>query len=230
MIRMGKLMTREDQSKVAFYQGNGVHSVLKRFVFSTIEKDIIILAIATASKKHPDMKQINKADALLRLVNSTRIPVVKSGEEKETELKSALAEVVFSSTKANLKNSPEERRSKVIIYYLTAFFIMGLLIGEVTKSQQADWYVYEYEKQSYSDAQKQCSHRSEKIPTVALINEVYEQYNVFQKASMYFENKVYWVNEKSKPMIYKVRDTYAQEASSDESHYVMCLDNTNLFF
>ena len=206
MIRMGKLMTREDQSKVAFYQGNGVNSVLKRFVFSTIEKDIIILAIATASKKYPDMKQINKADALLRLINSTRVPVVKSGEEKEIELKSALAEVAFSSTKVNLRNSPEERRSKVIIYYLIAFFIVGLLIGELTKSQQADWYVYEYGKQNYSGAQRQCNQRSDQIPTVALINEVYEQYNVFQKASMYFENKVYWVNEKSKRMIYQIRD------------------------
>ena len=224
---MGRKMTREEQLKVAFYQGEGVYSVLKRFEFSATEKELIYLAIATASKKHPDMKLIKKADALLKMVASSREPIEETEDPTEKIRKQASLDANYSLKKAQLKDNLHISPMSLM---LLGMAVIVFMTAQFSKSYQADWYVYEYGKMPYTEAVRQCNHRNDKIPTAVQVNEVFTQYNVFQKIGMYFENKDYWVNENGKPMVYQVRDSNAHESSADVLHEVMCLDNANSFF
>ena len=96
-------MTREELSKVDFYQGNGVHTVLKRYEFNEHEKQIIQYAILSAKRDIPDMKAIDKADALLQMVASSREPI-KEIEDPTDRIKNlARLDANYSLKTANLK-------------------------------------------------------------------------------------------------------------------------------
>ena len=224
---MGRKMTKEELLKLAFYQGEGVHNVLKRFEFSATEKEIIYLAISASSKKNPNMKPIIKADALLKMVASSREPIEEIEDPTEKIRKQASLDANYALKTAKLKDNWYV--SPVSLMLLGAVILVFFTV-QFTKSYQADWYVNEYGKMPYSEAVKKCKQKDDKIPTVAQVNEVYTQNNVFQKIGMYFNNKDYWVNENGESMVYQIRDTSAQEASADELHEVMCLDNANSFF
>ena len=69
----------KNNPKIDCYRTEAVHTVLKRYDFSKHEKQIIQYAILSAKRDIPDMKAIDKADALLKMVASSREPI----EEKE---------------------------------------------------------------------------------------------------------------------------------------------------
>ena len=75
---MGRKMIREDP-KIEFYKSAAVHTVLKRYEFTDDEKRVIHAAIVTAKKENTDIRLIDKSDALLRMVASSREAI------KETE-------------------------------------------------------------------------------------------------------------------------------------------------
>ena len=60
---------------IAFYRNGGAQKVLARYNFSDTEKEIVQAAMVAARKERPDMRTIQKADALLRMVASTRKPL-----------------------------------------------------------------------------------------------------------------------------------------------------------
>ena len=68
-------MTREEEQNVQFYRTDSVQRVLKRYDFSDNEKQIIHEAIITAKRDVPNMKAIAKADALLKMIASSREPI-----------------------------------------------------------------------------------------------------------------------------------------------------------
>ncbi len=60
---------------IAFFKGNGVHNILKRYEFSEEERKVVSAAILTARKERPDSRIIARADALLKEVAQTREPI-----------------------------------------------------------------------------------------------------------------------------------------------------------
>jgi len=58
----------KNNPKIDFYRTEAVQTVLKRYKFSKHEQQIIQYAILSAKRDIPDMKAIDKADALLKMV------------------------------------------------------------------------------------------------------------------------------------------------------------------
>jgi len=59
--------------EIAFYKGNAVHDILRRFKFGDDEKSIINVAIRTSKSKTPSMKIIQKAGLLLKDIAKTSV-------------------------------------------------------------------------------------------------------------------------------------------------------------
>jgi len=206
-------MSKKDP-KIAFYSGSVVHTIFERYEFTDVEKKVIYAAIITAKKEQPDMKLIDKADALLEMVSSSRKPV-ENVESSKIRMQNYI--------KAETKNSLEMTKYKpdwsakplLLVGALTIFFyILGM---QLKKQQQADWYIKDSGTHVYSEAKKIC-----KLPTVAQLKEAYEQSSIFTSIPEYFSNKGYWVKVNNKPMIYRIRDDEAMEVPSDELYEVRC--------
>ena len=109
---------------IDFYK-TGVHSVLKRYEFSPEEKEIIQAAILTARKPQPNMKLIEKADALLKRISETRQPIASTEDEPDAR-KVAAAQAYYSTTGGYSGAGKEDRNFKVIMMFLAG---MGLLVA-----------------------------------------------------------------------------------------------------
>ncbi len=101
---------------INFYRSGEAQKILARYPFSKIEREIIVAAVVSAKKQKPDMRIIQKADALLRMVTSTQEPVSKE-EEKQSDaaLKLALAEIEYSAKDAEIQNASANRYGNKIM-------------------------------------------------------------------------------------------------------------------
>ncbi len=220
-------MTREEEAKIAFYRGEAVYAVLKRYKFSDTEKQIIQDAILSTKRNTPNMKAITKADALLKMVSSSREPI-KEVEDSEESVKNRIrAETKYSHTMAKSKH---EWNVKPVLLMIAGMLFIVFLLAQFTKSQQADWYIEDHGVHTYSEAREICKNNRDILPTVSQMNEVYEQSNIFTRIPEYFSNKGYWVDTGNKPKVYRIRDNEAIEMTPDNLYEVRCLDHTNSIF
>ena len=213
--------------EIAFYRNGGAQKVLARYDFSDTEKEIVQAAMVAARKERPDMRTIQKADALLRMVASTRKPL--SREEDQTELTKSLAkaEAEYSSKGAGIKMGRDNREGNRILFFVAGMAVIGFLTIQFTKSYQADWYVTDHGMHSKAEAQKICKEYNDILPTIAQMNEVYAESNIFTHISDYFADKHYWVSDGGTLKIYRQNDDIAVDASSGDLAEVRCLDNAN---
>ncbi len=223
---MEKKMSRED-SKIAFYNSLAVHTVLKRYEFTDDEKRVIYAAIVTAKKEKPVIRLIDKSDALLRMVASSRKPIKETENPIERVKNLARLDANYSLEMAKLKY---DWYVNPVSLMLLGMVIIVFLTVQFTKYQQADWYIEDHGTHTYTEAKKICKNAGDILPGVAQMNEVYEQSNLFTRIPEYFSNKGYWVNANNKPMVYRIRDDEAIEATPDNLHEVRCLNSTNSVF
>lgn len=226
LLSMERKMTREDP-KIAFYNGSAVHTVLKRYEFTDDEKEMIHLAILAAKKEKPDMKFIDKADALLRMVSSSREPTKETEDPIKRVKNLARLDANYSLKTAKLKY---DWKVNPVSLMLLGMVVIVFLTVQFTKYQQANWYIEDHGVHTYNKAKKICKSNWDILPTVAQMNEVYEQSNIFIRIAEYFSNKSYWVDVDNKPMVYKIRDDEAIEVTPDNLYEVRCLNSANSVF
>jgi hypothetical protein len=214
----------KNNPKIDFYRTEAVHTVLKRYEFNEHEKQIIQYAILSAKHDIPDMKAIDKADALLKMVASSREPI-KEIEDPTDRIKNlARLDANYSLKTANLKY---DWKVTPVLLMLLGMVVTIYLVAQFTKYQQADWYIEDRGIHTYTEAKHICKSASDILPSVAQLNEAYEQSSIFTRISEYISNKRYWVAQSAKPMVYQIRDDKAVKATADDLHEVRCLNNAN---
>ena len=77
----------KNNPKIDFYCTDAVHTILKRYEFNDNEKKIVHAAILTAKRDNPNMVLIEKSDALLKMITSSRPPIVIEEDIDELALK-----------------------------------------------------------------------------------------------------------------------------------------------
>jgi len=214
----------KNNSKIDFYRTNAVHSVLKRYEFNENEKQIIQDAILSAKRNTPNMKTIVKADALLRMVSSSREPIKEVEDSEESVRNRIKVESKYSHAMAKFKY---DWNVKPVLLVAAGMFFIVILAVQFTKSQQADWHIEDHGEHTYIEAREICKKHREILPTVSQMNQVYEQSIIYTRIPQYFANKSYWIDAGSKPMIYRIRDDEAIEATPDNLYGVRCLDSAN---
>ena len=223
---MGRKMIREDP-KIEFYKSAAVHTVLKRYEFTDDEKRVIHAAIVTAKKENTDIRLIDKSDALLRMVASSREAIKETEDPIERVKNHARLDANYSLKMAKLKY---DWYVNPVSLMLLGMVVIAFLTVQFTKYQQEDWYIEDHGTHTYAEAKKICKSAGDMLPSVVQLNEVYDQSNIFTSIPEYFSNKGYWVDANNKPMVYRIRDDEAIEATPDNLYEVRCLNSTNSVF
>ncbi len=122
---------RNRDPQIEFYNSSAVHIVLKRYDFSDSEKKIIRSAIITAKKEKLDMRLIDKADALLRMVASSREPI---RQEEEIDHKGISKAVAHTNMKKYGKPKhflaePLDKNSPVVTGVIFVVVLVIMAIG-----------------------------------------------------------------------------------------------------
>lgn len=99
-----KLNKKELEQSIAFYKGQGIQDVLKRFEFTQEEQKKIDNAIRTSKLPNPRVKLICEVDELLKEVAKTRKP-----KQSKTEIE------IETSTEWNLKMASLESKKEEIV-------------------------------------------------------------------------------------------------------------------
>ena len=215
---------------IDFYRTDAVYIVLKRYEFSEDEKKVIQSAILASKKEEVDMTRIAKADTLLSNIAKTREPLPSTEETGNTAAVLAKAQAEYSIQGASKKLKHDDREGNRIMLFVAGMVVLAFLTIQLTKSYQADWYDIDYGIHTYGEAKQICKSHRDALPTVAQMNEVYDQSNMFTRISEYIANKNYWVENGEKSMIYKIRDAEAVEAIGSDLYEVKCIDNANSVF
>jgi len=200
-------MTREDQLKVDFYKGEGVHTVLKRFEFSATEKKIIEDAILTAKRNVPNMKAIEKADALLKMVASSREPILKEVHIDEKGIAKAVAQTNMKKYKAPqsawTKPIESNNSSSALAYRLLAGVVIS---GIITYSMK------HHDGYTLKEAKQLCQEKNEVLPLT--IDDFMESSYKFGRPSQF------WLAD-GDVMITKVWEQTT--ANNDAEHSFICV-------
>ena len=152
-------MTREEQLKVDFYQGEGVHTVLKRFEFSATEKKIVEDAILTSKRNVPNMKAIEKADALLKMVASSRDPIHKEEEIDDKGIAKAVAQTNMKKYKA-----PQSAWTKPIESNNSSYSLQFRVIGAVILIGIVSYLMKHNDSYTIDEARQACQEKNEVLP------------------------------------------------------------------
>ena len=86
----------KNNPQIDFYRTSAVHTILKRYEFNDNEKKIVHAAILTAKRDNPNMALIEKSDALLKMVTSSRPPIVTEEDIDELALKKGASKLKMS--------------------------------------------------------------------------------------------------------------------------------------
>ncbi len=134
MIELGGVgfMTREELVQVEFYKDGGVKTVLKKYEFNDYEKKIIDDAIFAAASGEPNMKSIEKADALLKMVASSREPIPQEeGEIDHTGIAKVVADTNMKKygKPKHFLAEPLDKNSPVVTGVIFVVVLVIMAIG-----------------------------------------------------------------------------------------------------
>ena len=128
----------KNDPQIDFYK-TGVFSVLKRYEFSDKEKQIIEAAILTAKQDKPKMALVEKADALLKMVASSREPIDPVEEIDYNGIAKTVAQTNMKKYKAppSAWTAPIERHSSsflrdasiIAVIVLTIIYVVSKIYG-----------------------------------------------------------------------------------------------------
>ncbi len=217
---MGRRMTREELSKVEFYRGDAVYMVLKRYEFSDAEKKIIQSAIVTAKRENPNISLIDKSDALLKMVATSREAVAVEVDELETKKNLSAAKMAgYKKIETSFFRKPLEG-SSMYIYGMVAWAVLAVTLNyflgspsaEVrTLANGAEGHLKLY---TFDDAQKLCSENGKMLPLT--VDDAIE----FLGAPDPINAQGFWSAEQE--VLYNVALDY--EKDDGKKHYVVCVD------
>jgi len=113
-----KLNKKELEQSIAFYKGQGIQDVLKRFEFTKDEQKKIDNAIRTSKLPNPRVKLICEVNELLKKIAKTRKP-----KQSKTEIE------IETSIEWNLKMASLESKKEEIVLKKDSFKIkIGIIV------------------------------------------------------------------------------------------------------
>jgi len=213
----------KNNPEIAFYRTDAVHTILKRYEFNDNEKKIVHAAILTSKRDNPNMALIQKSDALLKMLTSSRPPIVAEEDIDELALKkgaSKLKMADYPQPETKFLKKPVDKSTIALIsvlvwgaLVLTANQIMGnhvLLSPKIVKNG-AEGYPELY---TFIEAQKLCSGKNKVLPLT--VNDAEDFLGMPDEKNI----KGYWSAKGE--VIYNITLGYGKP--DNEKYYVVCVD------
>ena len=208
-----------DEAKIKFYRTPAVHSVIKRYEMTDDQKSVIYAAIATAKRDKPNMRLIEKADALLQELNRTQKPKITQKLSKKEQAKVAFASQHIES------ESKKERTSEAPLFLRPYVIgpIIGMLIGSVIYYSMGTVDEKHNHRYTYDEARQHCNEKNMVLPL--LTSDV--------PPAPYFEhsNVGFWAADGN--IIYNreqalIRGFEKAVPKAGEKYHAICLDENNI--
>ena len=209
--------------KIDFYRTSAVHTILKRYEFNDNEKKIVHAAILTTKRDNPNMVLIEKSDALLKMVTSSRPSIVTEEDIDELALKkgaSKLKMADYPQPETKFFKKPVDKSTIALVsvlvwgaLVLTANQIMGdhvSLSPKIVKNG-AEGYPELY---TFTEAQKLCSEKNKVLPLT--VNDAEDFLGMPDERN----TQGYWSNKGE--VIYNLAKGYGDKI--EQKHYVVCVD------
>ena len=211
----------KNNSKIDFYRSDAVYTVLKRYEFSDAEKKIIQAAIVTAKRENPNITLIDKSDALLKMVATSREAVAVEVDELETKKNLSAAKMAgYKKVETSFFRKPLEG-SSMYVYGMVAWAVLAVtlnyFLGSPTSAEVrtfangAEGHLKLY---TFNDAQKLCSENGKVLPLT--VDDAIE----FLGAPDPINVQGFW--SANKKVLYNVAQGYGNEGA--QKHYVVCVD------
>lgn len=212
-------MSESDLLEIAFYKGDAVHRILKRFEFSDDEKRIIRAAILTSRKDSPNMRSIAAANKLLENVAKTREPIKTPESERVTpEAIVKMEAMAFKEQMREKSLSEESSRFFRLDSKLSIAIVIALLIALYMYKNTYKKYTHIIKPVTYEEAYKLCQDKSQLLPlTYKDLDKEMRELNKKSEVG-------YWTEDR------KIAHTLTQAFTSDDGkkHYVKCVKVNNL--
>jgi hypothetical protein len=148
----------KNNPKLDFYRTDAVHTVLKRYEFSKNEKKIIQDAILTTKRNIPNMKAIEKADALLKMVSSSRVAIHKEEYIDDKGIAKAIAHTNMKKYKAPQSSFTIPRKSNATNRFVSGFVVSVVVMAIVSYAMKHQG------KYTYQEAVEKCANKNQVLP------------------------------------------------------------------
>ena len=149
----------KNNPKIDFYRTNAVHTVLNRYQFNENEQKIVEEAILTSKCNIPNMKAIEKADALLKMISSSREPIHKEEDIDDKSIAKAVAQTNMKKYKAPqsawTKPIESNKSSYSLQFRVMGAFVLIAIVSYLTKHN--DGY-------TINEARQACQEKNEVLP------------------------------------------------------------------
>ncbi len=213
----------KNHPKIDFYRTDAVHTILKRYEFNDNEKKIIHAAILTTKRNNPNMVIVEKADALLKMITSSRAPIVIEEDIDELALKkgaSKLKMADYPQPETKFFKKPVDKSTIALVgvlvwgaLILTGNQIIGdhISISPKIVKNGAKGYPKLY---TFKEAQKLCSEQDKVLPLT--VNDAEDFLGMPDERN----TQGYW-SSKGK-VIYNLAQGYGDDIT--KKYYVVCVD------
>ena len=211
----------KNNPEIDFYKNDAVHTVLKRYDFSESEKKIIYAAIVTAKKEKPNMTLIEKSDALLKMVATSRDTIdTEKVDELETKKYISAAEMAnYKHVETSSKKKPLDRSALylyTLVIWLGAIITFNYFLGDASIATRplangAEGHLKLY---TFENAQKLCSQNNKVLPLT--IDDAIE----FLGTPDIINAQGFWSADQK--VIYNIAQGYKD--NDKQKHYVVCVD------
>ena len=204
-------MINNNEVEIAFYRGNAVRDMLKKFELSNDEYRIITAAILTSKKQTPDMKIIAKANKLLKHIEKTK----KHIKSKKQLQKEALArmDVILMQQKVQNINDSEPLSRKLFNSKISIIYLIGVLLSLLIYNT-----FYKKKPVIFEEAKKICESKGKVLPKTE------NDFLNLQRYHPYNNSIGYWTSERKffySPAMPLIPD-------DGQKHYVKCLEQSQL--
>jgi len=220
----------KNNPKIDFYRTEAVHTVLKRYEFNEHEKQIIQYAILSAKRDIPDMKAIDKADALLKECTATRVP--KREEIDSSQTAKSMAKIKmgqYQQKKSSIWHDPMDKTTQMFATVLavgtmmiTINYFLGNDVSSIISSASIPQHTQTY---TFEEAKQSCAKEDKVLPLT-----VYDLINGEQRLISYAE---YWLDNRQVASIEEAMTTGQSHTAKNEQKYLLtCVrknGNKNIF-
>ena len=210
----------KNNPEIDFYRSDAVYTVLKRYDFSDDEKKVIQAAIVTAKRENPNIALIDKSDALLKMVATSREAIAVEVDELETKKHLSAAKMAdYKKVETSFWKKPLDG-SAIHLYAIVAWLMLAVTLNHFlgspseevrTLANGAEGHLKLY---TFDDAQTLCSEKGKVLPLT--IDDAIE----FLGAPDPINTQGFW--SANKEVLYNVAQVYGSEGA--QKHYVVCVD------
>ena len=149
----------KNNPQIDFYCTGTVHTILKRYEFNDNEKKIIQDAILAAKRDIPNMKAIQKADALLKMVASSREPIEQEESIDHKGIAKAVAQTNMKKYKTPQSAWTAPLESNSSSYSFAYSILAGVIIAGIIS-----YSMKHQDRYTMDEASQICKEKNEVLP------------------------------------------------------------------